>query len=65
MIEYIKICSFFNKNRTVIIEVAKIGYDYFYINYKGELSHRYNTLSQAKEDIKDLFGKKDKFKMLI
>lgn len=38
---------------------------YYYIAYNGRLSTRYNSLTEAKEDIKRSYGKWHDFRLLV
>lgn len=65
----IKICEFRARNKhdnpMTYIEVEKEFPYMYYINSKGDRSYRYNTLNEAKEDIKSMYGDWIDFKMLI
>ena len=65
----IKICEFRSKNikenKMTYIEIEKENGRYFYINYKGERSFEYKSIEEAKEDVKNLYGKYKGFRLLI
>ncbi len=65
----IKVCEFrarnIRENKMTYIEVEKEKGRYFYINYKGERSFEYNSIEEAKEDIKNLYGRYKDFSLLI
>jgi hypothetical protein len=65
----IPICEIwaFNKPNTkrCTINVVKKGDSYYFQAFNGNLSTRYNSISQAKLDIKDLWGDWIDFKFLI
>ena len=65
----IKVCEFRARNnpdnQMTYIEVEKEFPYVYYINSKGNRSYKYNTLEEAKEDIKSMYGGWIDFKMLI
>lgn len=65
----IKICEFRAKNKVnnpiTYIEVERNDKGIFYINFKGEKSYRYNSIEEAKRDIKEMYRDWLEFKMLV
>lgn len=65
----IKVCEFrardIKENKMTYIEVEEEKGNFFYINYKGERSHKYKSLDEVKEDIVYLYGNYKDFKLLI
>lgn len=51
-------------NKITTISVEKVDTCYFYLTNDGDRSMRYNTLSQARADIADMYGKWCGFKLL-
>ena len=64
----IKICEFRSKNipenDLTYVEVEEENGVFFYINYYGDRSFRYNSLDEAKRDMINLFGKYKDFRLL-
>lgn len=65
----IKVCEFRSRNKAnnpmTYIEIEKTENGIYYINFRGERSYKYNFLSEAKADIKSMYGDWLDFKMLI
>jgi hypothetical protein len=60
----IPIAEFQTKNGTETISVERVEDCYYGLTYEGYRGIRYNTLSQARANIADLYGKYRGFKLL-
>lgn len=65
----LKICEFRAKNipenDLTYVEVEEENGVFFYINYYGDRSFRYNSLDEAKRDIVNLYGNYKDFRLLV
>lgn len=65
----IPIAEFYGRTKNSIIKttiaVEKVDTCYFYLTERGERSMRYDNLSQAIADITEMYGKWNKFKILL
>ena len=52
-------------NKLTTISVEKVDTCYYFLTNDGDRSMRYNSLSQAVADITDMYGKWNKFKILV
>ena len=69
MSKRVKVCEFrahnIKENNMTNIEIEIDLDKIYFINWKGERSHRYRSIYEAKEDIRDMYGEWCDFKMLI
>ena len=53
------------ENNITFIEIEYYNGNWWYINFKGERTHKYKSIEEAKKDIFNLYGKYLDFELLI